>query len=219
MKVSAFCAIAFLFVASSIGDSKIPESKYRLDKLTRAQDDPYTYVNETEQSTVVWNFRRTINVDKDPKYQDGCVIASNLPAGKNTSLSCNGLLQSEVGTVFPDNSGIRFNYEYTSQLLQKSKTEIQIFCAKDWNHWIYYGNNEVIVKVETPYGCVIKPAISVGWVFIIILVIIAFFYFAIGVPINFCFRDKRSWEVFPCAFFWLSIPNLVVTGAKFIFCP
>ncbi|KAA6369880.1 MAG: putative ADP-ribosylation factor GTPase-activating protein AGD10, partial [Streblomastix strix] len=23
----------------------------------------------------------------------------------------------------------------------------------------------------------------------------------------------------PCAFFWLSIPNLVVTGAKFIFCP
>ncbi|KAA6357386.1 MAG: hypothetical protein EZS28_047087, partial [Streblomastix strix] len=72
-----------------------------------------------------------------------------------------------------------------------------------------------------PQACYIKGGhgISIGWVFIILLIIAVALYFAIGSFIRGIIMKKKGNEVLPNFQFWIAVPGYIAYGAKLIFCP
>eukprot|EP00770_Monocercomonoides_exilis_P010470 MONOS_10419.1-p1 / transcript=MONOS_10419.1 / gene=MONOS_10419 / organism=Monocercomonoides_exilis_PA203 / gene_product=unspecified product / transcript_product=unspecified product / location=Mono_scaffold00474:3792-4195(+) / protein_length=96 / sequence_SO=supercontig / SO=protein_coding / is_pseudo=false len=79
--------------------------------------------------------------------------------------------------------------------------------------------NTLILNIHHHGGCRLPDPLSFGSIGLIAITCLVFSYFSIGIPFMYFILKRRGIEVFPCVFFWVSIPMLVKAGLSVLFSP
>ena len=88
----------------------------------------------------------------------------------------------------------------------------------------YYSSTTMTAILNHPDLCSFdeeesSSGLSVGTIFLIIILALVVLYFVIGIPICYFVLHKRGVEIIPFVSFWKELPGLVKDGFLFIISP